>query len=39
MLLTKVTGANGHQNLSVVAGSAGLWRENKGRKKSVGDLA
>lgn len=23
---TKVTGANGHQNLSVVAGSAGIWR-------------
>lgn len=32
MKLTKVTGANSHQNLSVVAGSAGFWRDNKGRK-------
>lgn len=31
--LTKVTGANGHQDLGVVAGSAGICKDNKGRKK------
>lgn len=44
--LTKVTGANGHQYLAVVAGSAGVWWKDKGRerkdkkkkRKSVGDL-
>lgn len=44
--LTKVTGANSHQDLAVVAGSTGVWRKDEGRKrkdkkkkrKSVGDL-
>lgn len=31
--LTKVTSANGHENLCVVAGSAGIWRNNEGRKQ------
>lgn len=36
--LTKVAGANGHQDLAVVAGSAGICVGDKRREESVGDL-
>jgi len=34
-VFTKVTGANSHQNLCVVAGSAGIWKHNKKHKSQM----